>query len=800
MTRVTEPLPSDSRAASGPFAEREEVEASASTVRLEDLFATVRRHIWLVLGVAAGVVAAAGGVAYVTGSVYRAVAVIRLSDPRRAFTGGVVEDPALLADGRYADPLLSQVELLKSRTVAGGVVDSMPMLRVLLRKASPSLLDRVLRRRFSTSLLGSVAVAADAPADSIELAFDQDGFVVGRPPGRRRAPYGTVVEVGGVRFAVLRRPDAARGLLRVVSRDAAISQLLTELRVRPRVRTDIVDVAYAAPDPSRAQQVVNRVVDVFRAASAEAAQGQSRLRREFLEAQLKVNDSVVADAQAALTALQRRARSDGWGQSSGREQTEVPGLELQRQQLLAERRTDEDLLAALQDSSASRKAIQTALSTPGVAPNPAVVQLNTQLLHYEMARDSLVSLSPTHPDLRRLSLLIPPTEAKLLRAVQAGVQGAIASLDGRIAAINDLRARRAGNLQHDADEARLTERLDNARKVADALRTEYQKAGIAEAVTVGQVEIVDHATLPTKPAGIGLVEQLVLGLLVGLMLGAAGAFVADRMASAIARRVQVEHLGLSVLGVVPRWGRLGNKKGPKSAEATVEAFRGIRLNVLNAHGATGPVVVGVTSPGSGDGKSFVSSNLALAFAYGNHRTLLIDADLRRGALHRTLKLPRQPGLMDLLVGHATPEQVVHRTAYQSLDFVASGSRRRDAPELIGSARMTEFMSGLRSRYGVIVVDSPPLGAGVDALVVASLAGSLLVVLRLGRTDRELAEAKLELLRAQPIRVLGAVLNDVREGSEYHAYSYYLDGYELGDEPLFEPLVSRPRGTTPVAGR
>src|SRR5256886_10423474 len=232
---MSEHPPNDARATSGSIVDRGELEAPVSTVRLDDLFAVVRRHIRLVLGVAAAVVAAAGYVAYVTGSVYRAVAVIRLSDPRRAFTGGVVDDPALGADGRYADPLLSQVELLKSRTVAGGVVDSMPMLRVLLRKASPSLLDRVLRRRFSTSLLGSVAVAADAPADSIELAFDQAGFVVGRPPGRRRAPYGTVVEVGGVRFAVLRRPDATRGLLRVVSRDAAISQLLTELRVRPRV-------------------------------------------------------------------------------------------------------------------------------------------------------------------------------------------------------------------------------------------------------------------------------------------------------------------------------------------------------------------------------------------------------------------------------------------------------------------------------------------------------------------------------------------------------------------------------------
>jgi len=798
---MSEHPPNDARAASGSVADREELEAPASTVRLDDLFAIVRRHVRLVLGVAAAVVAVAGCVAYVTGSVYRAVAVIRLSDPRRAFTGGVVEDPALLADGRYADPLLSQVELLKSRTVAGGVVDSMPMLRVVLRKSSRSLLERVLRRRLSPGLLGDVAVAADAPADSVSLSFDRDGFVAETPPQRRRAAYGTVVSVAGVRFTVLRRPDAARALLRVLSRDAAISQLLTELRVRPRMRTDIVDVAYSAPDPSRAQEVVNRVVDVFRAASADAAQGQSRLRREFLEAQLKVNDSLVAAAQEALTAFRRRAHSDGSAQSSGREPTELPGLELQRQQLLAERRTDEDLRAALQDSNTSRRAIQTALSTPGVAPSPAVVQLNTQLFQYEMARDSLASLSTAHPDLPRLNLLISSTEAKLLRAVQAGVQGAIASLDGRIAAINDLRARRAGNLQHDAEEARLTERVDNARKVADELRTEYQKAGIAEAVTVGQVEIVDHATLPTKPAGIGLPEQLVLGLLVGLMLGTGGAFVAERVASSIARRVEVENLGLSVLGIVPRCGRATDKKGSGSADAAVEAFRSIRLNVGNAHGGPGPLVVAVTSPGSGDGKSFVCSNLALAFAYANHRTLLVDADLRRGALHRVLQLRREPGLTDLLSADASPERVLQATTHPSLDFLASGSRRGDAPELLGSARMADFMTSLRSSYGVIVVDTPPLGAGVDAFVLASLAGSLLIVLRLGKTDRELAEAKIELVRQSPIRVLGAVLNDVREGSEYRPYGYYMDGYELTGEPLFRPLVDgTTRGRPPVPAR
>jgi capsular exopolysaccharide synthesis family protein len=740
----------------------------------------------LVFGVAAVAVAGAGFVAYRRGPIYRAVAVIRLSDPRRALTGGVVQDPALSADDRFADPLLSQVELLTSRAVAGAVVDSMAMLRVLTG-------------RFPPSLLGEVAVAADS-AQAFGLTFGPDSFVVEGLSGQHRAVYGTPVDLGVIRFAVLRRPDAKQGVVQVLGRVAGISRLIAQLRVRPRLRTDIVDVSYSAPDPALAQEVVNRVVDVFKAASAEAAQQQSKLRREFLEAQLKVNDSLLADARQALTEFQRRARPYGSGGSSARQQSELPGLELERQQLLAERRTDQALLAALRDSTTGRKAIQTALSTPGVAASPAVTQLNTQLFQYEMTRDSVASRSRSHPDLPRLNLLISSTEANLLRAVQAGVQGSIASLDGRIAAIDDLRAHWAGGLQQEAEEARLKERVDNARKVADELRVEYQKAGIAEAVTVGQVEIVDHAIRPSKPAGLGLAEQLALGLLLGLVLGAGGAFAADHLGRSIARRIQVEHLGMSVLGVVPRCGRETSKKSPKNPDAVIEAFRGIRLNLLNAYGTAGPVVVAVTSPGSGDGKSFVSSNLALAFAYANHRTLLIDADLRRGRLHRLLKVQRQPGLTDLLVGDCPPELNVQTTSYPSLDFLASGSRRRDAPELLGSTPMADLVTSLRARYGVVVVDTPPLGAGVDALLLAGLAGSLLMVLRLGRTDRELAEAKLEIVRTLPSRLLGAVLNDVRDGSEYHAYRYYLDGYELTEEPLYEPLVARRSGErAPAAG-
>src|SRR5690242_306420 len=120
-----------------------ETELSVSTVRLEDLLTTLRRHVRLVSGVVVATVVAAGVAAYLIGPVYRSVAVIRLSDPRRALTGGVVLDPAS-ADERFSDPLLSQAQLLTSRAVAGSVVDSMPVLRIITpRNLPPSLLGDV---------------------------------------------------------------------------------------------------------------------------------------------------------------------------------------------------------------------------------------------------------------------------------------------------------------------------------------------------------------------------------------------------------------------------------------------------------------------------------------------------------------------------------------------------------------------------------------------------------------------------------------------------------------------------------
>ena len=129
----------------------------------------------------------------------------------------------------------------------------------------------------------------------------------------------------------------------------------------------------------------------------------------------------------------------------------------------------------------------------------------------------------------------------------------------------------------------------------------------------------------------------------------------------------------------------------------------------------------------------------------------------------------------------TREQVLRATAYPSLWFIGCGARNPLGPELLTTAPMARLLADLRPSFDVILVDSPPLAAGADAYALGTMTGAMLLVLRTGFSNREQAEAKFDVLQRFPIRVLGAVLNDVRLGGEYRYYSYYIAGYEAGEE-------------------
>jgi Mrp family chromosome partitioning ATPase len=161
-------------------------------------------------------------------------------------------------------------------------------------------------------------------------------------------------------------------------------------------------------------------------------------------------------------------------------------------------------------------------------------------------------------------------------------------------------------------------------------------------------------------------------------------------------------------------------------------------------------------------------------------------------LHDTFETPPTPGLVDYLHGHAAPDSIVRSTPSENLFFIPKGSTRNRAPELLVSDLMSALVSTMRSKFDVVIIDSPPLVAGIDAYAIGAAAGSMLIVLRPGVTDRKLAAAKLEVLDRLPIRILGAVVNAVPGGGPYH---YYDAAYSYKGEPKPEPIVDlvTPRG-------
>lgn len=332
------------------------------------------------------------------------------------------------------------------------------------------------------------------------------------------------------------------------------------------------------------------------------------------------------------------------------------------------------------------------------------------------------------------------------------------------------------------EENRLRLEVDLATNIYKVLTDRYEAARLREASAIGDLSIYDPAEPPLRPTKNRKGILITLGLLGGLAAGLGLAFVLDVTDKRVRYADQISGgLGLTILGVVPEIRRAkGQTPSAEEAAQVIEAFRTIRLNLAHSLGE-GRGVLTISSPSPGDGKSLVSSNLALSFAESGLRTLLIDGDTRRGELHRTFGQERRPGLLDHLTGELPMDELLRPTSHPLLTLITAGSRKRNGPELLGNAAMRELLAAMRTKYDIVIVDSPPLGAGIDPFVLATLTGNMILVMRSGATERDLAEAKLQIVDQLPIRLIGAVLNDVRAtASEYKYYSYSY-GYGATDE-------------------
>jgi len=328
------------------------------------------------------------------------------------------------------------------------------------------------------------------------------------------------------------------------------------------------------------------------------------------------------------------------------------------------------------------------------------------------------------------------------------------------------------------EEARRNREVFIADQVYSELQRRYHAAKLAAASAVPDVAVFDTASVPSRPSSDTAMSIFFVAILASIGLGIGAAILLDQTDRRFRYPEQATRdLGLDIMSGIPTIRNPRNASARlQEASQLVEAFRSLSLTVRSAFDGMGPVCLTVSSPGPGDGKSFVSANLAMALADGGYRTVVIDGDIRRGALHTVFAPAAQvPGLTDLLAGEAVLAEVLLPTSHPGLFLVPSGRRRRNGPELLAGESMLGLVRDLRQQFDAIIVDSAPLGAGIDPFALGVATGAMLIVLRTGETDRKLAQAKLEVLDRMPVRVLGTVLNDIGESPQFKYY-YYLEGY------------------------
>jgi succinoglycan biosynthesis transport protein ExoP len=343
------------------------------------------------------------------------------------------------------------------------------------------------------------------------------------------------------------------------------------------------------------------------------------------------------------------------------------------------------------------------------------------------------------------------------------------------------------------EEMRLARQVAASENLYDVLKARYEEVSLAEAQTTPDLSVLDFAVPPTRPNSNDAPRLFLLAVLASFGIALGIALLHDRLDRRFRYPEQATNeLGLMIAGTVPRLS--ANRSGKFQVDLmsqVVESFRTLRLAIRYDFPANGPVVLAVSSPSKDDGKSLISSNLALAFASAGHRTLLIDGDLRRGTLHSTFDIQVTPGLVEFLSNGTSVDSVVKSTSSENLFLLPRGTRTGQAPELLVSDKMSALIEMARQKFDVVIIDSPPFIAGVDAYALGAVAGNILIVLRQGASDRKLAAAKLAVLDRLPIRILGAVINGIPGGGMYR---YYGTDYSQGGS-LRNPAgsLATPRG-------
>jgi len=329
------------------------------------------------------------------------------------------------------------------------------------------------------------------------------------------------------------------------------------------------------------------------------------------------------------------------------------------------------------------------------------------------------------------------------------------------------------------------------REMYNTLLAKVKELSLAGESDLNNIRIVEPAGLPTIAMG-NRNTTLLLGGVLGLFLGIGLAFFLEYLENTVRTPDDVaQHLGLSVLGVVPQIAEANGTEVPPiivqegARDVPAEVYRSLRTNLFFSGTENSLKTIMIASAGPKEGKSITVANLGVVLAQAGQKVLLVDADLRRPRLHRIFEADRSVGLLTVLTDEATLDEAVVETDIPNLSILSSGKLPVNPSEILGSAQMKDLIARVRDQYDVVLFDSAPILGRTDAAVLAAETDGTILVIKTGEATRKALKMVVTQLERVEAQICGVVLNsvDVKKDRYYYYYYYYYYSPYDDDEAL-----------------
>jgi capsular exopolysaccharide synthesis family protein len=621
-------------------------------------------------------------------------------------------------------------------------------------------------------------------ADSLE----KTGIVQHVPEGRHLSlsPGAVVDRVLALATVVGPKPPASAPETVAVDETRAqsskISGFLGGLSIVPVRYSRLVDIKYQSPDPAYAAQAANALAVEYMKQSLEFRRNASLRDNAWLTQQLEEQQRKVAESDIALQQYKETHNALAVDDKSNIVVQKLNTLNGQVNDARLARIDKESIFHQIEHMQSAGQPLD---SAPAVLADEIVQRLKTEITEAraEQARLTAQNYGPNSDQQRGQAVKIDSASKQLdieVKKVVASIEAEYLTAKAKEdALVRELEAQKTEALGLDRkamEYSSLQREADSNRKLYEDLLQRTKETGVTGDYQGTNIQIVDKAEQPQSPILPQTRRDLMFSALSGTFLGLLLAFGVEYFDSRLKSPEEIRtHLGVPFLGLVPVVANKDRESGeaPMLQESVApefaESIRALRTAMLFSSAEEGARVVLVTSTGPHEGKTVISSSLAISLAQAGQRTVIVDADMRRPRMHEALGRSQEPGLSNVLVGDTALPDATRVASVNNLWLLSAGHIPPNPAELLGSRKFEMLVGELKRHYDWIIIDAPPVMPVTDAAVLAHLAAGVLFVVGAEMTPRRSAIAAIEQLRGAHAKFFGAVLN--RVNVERHAYYY-----------------------------